>query len=134
MADKIFDEGLGFELENRRGEKIHEATLKGSEWDGVDFRESSLLHVNFEGSNLNHINFSRVHVDGIQIGGTTFENIVRPNEAAEGAKFKKADLTYTTFEDCNLQNVTIANSKIEGLRINGILVTDLLETYYSNKK
>jgi uncharacterized protein YjbI with pentapeptide repeats len=134
MGDKIFDEGLGFELENRQGEKIHEATLKGSEWDGVDFRQSSLLHVNFEGSRLSHINFSQVHVDGIQIGGTTFENIVRPNQTAEGAKFKKADLTYTTFEDCNLQNVTITNTKIEGLKINGILVTDLLINYHSSGK
>jgi hypothetical protein len=41
-SNKIYDEGLGFELENRQGEVIHEATLKNSKWDGVDFRESSL--------------------------------------------------------------------------------------------
>jgi uncharacterized protein YjbI with pentapeptide repeats len=130
-SNKIFDEGLGFELENRQGEEIHEATLKSSKWDGVDFRESSLLHVNFEGSKLEHINFSNVKVNWIQISGSTFENIVRPDIYASGAMFKKSDLTNVTFEECNLQNVNILNSNIEGLKINGILVTDLLEKYNS---
>jgi uncharacterized protein YjbI with pentapeptide repeats len=127
MGNKIFDEGLGFELENRQREVIHETTLKGSKWEGVDFRDSSLLHVNFEGSELEHINFSQVQVKGIQIVGTTFENIVRPNENASGAKFKNSDLTNVIFEDCNLKDVNIVNSNIEGLRINGILLSDLLK-------
>jgi uncharacterized protein YjbI with pentapeptide repeats len=92
------------------------------------------LHVNFSGSKLNHINFSQVQVDGIQIGGTTFENIVRPDQAAEGARFKHADLTLTTFENCNLENVNIINSKLDGLRIDGILVTDLLKRYQKGGK
>jgi uncharacterized protein YjbI with pentapeptide repeats len=109
-SNKIYDEGLGFELENRQEEVIHEATLKNSKWDGVDFRESSLLHVNFEGSTLEHINFSNVAVNWIQIGGTTFENIVRPNVDANGAIFKNSDLSNVVFEGCKLQNVNIINS------------------------
>jgi uncharacterized protein YjbI with pentapeptide repeats len=127
--NKIYDVGLGFELENRQGEEIHEATLKNSMWDGVDFRDSSLLHVNFEGSKLQHINFSNVKVDWIQIGGTTFGNIVRPKIDADGDSFKNSDLTNAVFEGCNLQDVNINNSNIEGLKINGILVSDLLEKY-----
>jgi hypothetical protein len=91
-----------------------------------------------------HIYFSNVHINMIQMGGTIFENIVRPNAERsqlseepgtdgwvniEPVVFKNSDLSTAIFEACNLSNVELRNYNIEGLSIDGILVKDLLERY-----
>lgn len=80
----------------------------------------------------------------IQMGGTVFENIVRPNASqsqleeepgtpgwinVEPVIFRSSDLGTARFEECNLTNVELNNCQIEGLKINGILVTELLKRY-----
>lgn len=141
---KMFDHKGGFELDDLRGEKLHMVCLKGAELHGVDARDTSLVHVNFVNSKWNHIFFSKVHVNEVQMGGTLFENIRRPDaevsrfeeEAGtdgwinvEPVRFLTSDLSKAVFESCSLKDVELIDCHIEGMRINGIPVEELLRSY-----
>lgn len=117
--------------------------FKESDFHGIDMRSTKIAHTNFVNSRWEHIYFSNVHVNFIQMGGTVFENVIRPN--AEISQFSEEPGTdgwvniepvvfknTSRFEKCNLSNVEIKNCNIEGLSIDGILLTDLLEHYKRN--
>lgn len=146
---KMFDHKGGFELDDLRGEKLHMVCLKGAELHGVDARDTSLEHVNFVHSKWNHIFFSNVHVNEVQMGGTLFENIRRPDgevsrfeeEAGtdgwinvEPVRFLTSDLSKAVFESCNLKDVELIDCHVEGMRINGIPVEELLRSYAEKKE
>ncbi|RCW49149.1 GyrI-like domain-containing protein [Paenibacillus prosopidis] len=146
---KMFDHKGGFELDDLRGEKLHMVCLKGAELHGVDARDTSLEHVNFVHSKWNHIYFSNVHVNEVQMGGTLFENIRRPDaevsrfeeEAGtdgwinvEPVRFLTSDLSKAVFESCNLKGVELIDCQVEGMRINGIPVEELLRSYSEKQK
>lgn len=139
---KITDSKNGLELQDLTNEKIHEASFKGSNFEGIDMRNTSFVHTNFVNSKWEHIYFSNVHINMIQMGGTVFENIIRPDVKEsqlleepgtedwiniEPTLFKNSDLSTAIFESCNLNNVEIKNCNIDGLRIDGILIKDLIE-------
>jgi uncharacterized protein YjbI with pentapeptide repeats len=139
---KIIDSKNGLELEDLRNEKLHMLCLKGAELHGIDARNTSLEHVNFVDSKWEHIYFSNVHVNGVQMGGTLFENIIRPAASqsqlteepgtdgwinVEPVQFRKSDLSQAFFEVCDLSNVVLSNCNITGLRINGILIEELIK-------
>lgn len=141
---KIMDSKNGLELQDLRNEEIHMVCFKESDFHGIDMRSTNIAHTNFVNSRWEHIYFSNVHVNFIQMGGTVFENIIRPE--GEGSRlseepgtdgwinlepvvFKSSDLSTATFEKCNLSNVEIKDCNIKGLSIDGVLVTDLLEHY-----
>ncbi|QYR19635.1 hypothetical protein KZ483_17225 [Paenibacillus sp. sptzw28] len=141
---KMMDSKNGLELQDIRNEQIHMVCFKGSDFHGIDMRDTSLAHTNFVNSKWEHIYFSNVHINMIQMGGTLFENIVRPeakvshlNEEpgtdgwvnVEPVIFKKSDLSTAIFDTCNLSNVELKNSNIEGMKIDGILIKDLIEQY-----
>ncbi|KRF10225.1 hypothetical protein ASG89_01430 [Paenibacillus sp. Soil766] len=145
---KVIDSKNGLELQDLRDQRIHMATFKGSVFNGIDMRETTFAETNFVSSKWEHIYFSNLHINMIQMGGTIFENIIRPKDQisrldgeygtdgwvnVEPVRFKNSDLSTAVFESCKLQNVEINNCDIEGLRINGILIKDLLEQY-ENKK
>ncbi|MGM0884631.1 MAG: DinB family protein [Bacillota bacterium] len=146
---KMFDHKGGFELDDLRGEKLHMVCLKGAELHGVDARDTSLVHVNFVHSKWNHIFFSNVHVNEVQMGGTLFENIRRPDaevsrfeeEAGtdgwinvEPVRFLTSDLSKAVFKSCNLKDVELIDCQVEGMRINGIPVEELLRSYSEKQK
>lgn len=140
----VMDSKNGLELQDLRNEVIHMVCFKESDFHGIDMRNTKIAHTNFVNSNWEHINFSNVHVNFIQMGGTVFENIVRPNAEKsqlseepgtdgwvniEPVVFQNSDLSTARFERCNLSNMEIKNCNIEGLSVDGILLTDLLEHY-----
>ncbi|MGE8203027.1 pentapeptide repeat-containing protein [Heyndrickxia sp. NPDC080065] len=144
---KVMDSKNGLELQDLRNEKIHMVCFKESDFHGIDMRYTSFAHTNFVNSNWEHIYFSNVHINMIQMGGTIFENIVRPNAErsqlseepgtdgwvnVEPVIFKNSDLSTAIFDACNLSKVELRNCNIEGLSIDGILVKDLLERYKDN--
>lgn len=146
---KILDSKNGFELQDLRNEEIHMACFKGSEFHGIDMRDTSFAHTNFVNAKWEHIYFSNVQINMIQMGGTIFENIVRPegNESKfeeepgtdgwinlEAVQFKTSDLSKAVFESCNLSDVEINNCNIDGLKVDGLLIKDLIEHYKNEKK
>jgi uncharacterized protein YjbI with pentapeptide repeats len=141
---KIMDSKNGLELEDLMNEKLHMLCLKGAELHEIDARNTTLEHVNFVDSKWQHIYFSNVHVNMIQMGGTLFENIIRPTAAqsqlseepgtdgwinVEPVQFRRSDLSQAVFEDCNLNDVELKNCNIDGLKINGISIKEVLEQY-----
>lgn len=141
---KVTDSKNGLELQDVRNEKIHMVCFKESEFHGIDMRNTSISHTNFVNSRWEHIYFSNVHINMAQMGGTLFENIIRPHVDGsqlseepgtdgwvniEPVVFKNSDLSTAIFDACNLTNVEIRNCNIEGLSIDGILINDLLEHY-----
>ncbi|CAI6087544.1 pentapeptide repeat-containing protein [Cohnella sp. JJ-181] len=141
---KIMDSKNGLELQDLRNEEIHMVCFKESDFHGIDMRNTNIAHTNFVNSSWEHIYFSNVHVNYIQMGGTVFENVIRPDAERsqlseepgtdgwvniEPVVFKNSDLSTAKFENCNLSNVEITDCNIEGLSINGILLTELLDHY-----
>lgn len=141
---KVMDSKNGLELQDLRNEEIHMVCFKESDFHGIDMRSTKIAHTNFVKSKWEHIYFSDVHVNFIQMGGTVFENVIRPNAEMsqlseepgtdgwvniEPVVFKNSDLSTARFEKSNLSNVEIKDCIIEGLSIDGILLTDLLEHY-----
>lgn len=141
---RMFDHKGGFELADLRDKKLHMVCLKGAELHGVDARNTSLEHVNFVHSKWNHIFFSNVHVNEVQMGGTLFENIRRPDAEAsrleeeagkdgwinvEPVRFRTSDLSKAVFEACNLNGVELIDCQVDGMMINGISVSELLRHY-----
>jgi uncharacterized protein YjbI with pentapeptide repeats len=141
---KFIDRKSGFELEDHRNEDFGMVTFQGSKFSGIDLRDTSFGHVNFVQSKWEHIYFSNVHINMIQMGGTIFENIVRPegDESKfdeepgtdgwvnlEPVQFKTSDLRNSIFDTCNLSNVELNNCTIDGLKIDGIDIKDLIEQY-----
>lgn len=107
-------------------------------------RDTSFGHVNFVQSKWEHIYFSSVHINMIQMGGTIFENIIRPDAResqlleepgtegwinVESVQFKTSDLSAAVFDSCNLSEVELNNCNIDGLKIDGIEIKDLIELY-----
>ncbi|WP_409344064.1 pentapeptide repeat-containing protein [Paenibacillus sp. MBLB4367] len=148
-AKTMIDRKAGFALEDHREEKLHMITFQGAELHGVDLRDASLQHVNFVGSKWEHIYFADVHVNRIQLGGTLFENIMRPDAPSsdkteeagtEGwinvdpVVFRSSDLSEAVFEHCKLRNVDLRDCDVEGMRINGIPLEELLDVYRSSKR
>lgn len=144
---KVTDSKSGFVLQDLREEKFHKVTFQGAEFEGVDMRNTSLAHVNFVQSTWEHTYFANVHLDKIQMGGTVFENIIRPQaeqsaleeEAGtagwvnvEPVIFKNSDLSTAQFHSCNLSGAELNDCKIDGLKINGIEVQELIEQYLQN--
>lgn len=144
VVQKMIKTVDGMELHDRRHEKISMTSLQGASLMGVDLRDASLTHVNFVGATLNHIYFAKVHVDGLQWGGTLFENIVRPDPRqgdpsaepgtgkwvnADPVTFRNSDLSTARFERCNLSGVDIRDCDLTGMRIDGVSVEELLEAY-----
>lgn len=143
----VMDSKNGLELQDLRNEEIHMVCFKESDFHGIDMRSTKIAHTNFVNSRWEHIYFSNVQINFIQMGGTVFENIIRPNATmsqlseepgtdgwvnVEPVVFKTSDLSTARFENCDLSNVQIKDCKIEGLSIDGILITDLLENYKKN--
>jgi uncharacterized protein YjbI with pentapeptide repeats len=141
---KVIDSKNGLELQDLRDQKIHMATFKGSDFSGVDMRDTTFTDTNFVNSKWEHIYFSNLHINMIQMGGTLFENVIRPEAqmsqlngepGADGwvnvdpIKFKSSDLSAAVFESCKLTNVELNNCDIEGLKINGVVIKDLIEQY-----
>ncbi|MBB3114067.1 uncharacterized protein YjbI with pentapeptide repeats [Paenibacillus phyllosphaerae] len=141
------DSKNGLELQDLRNEEIHMVCFKESDFHGIDMRNTKIAHTNFVNSRWEHIYFSNIHIKFIQMGGTVFENIIRPNAEMsqlseepgtdgwvniEPVVFKTSDLSTARFEKCDLSNVQIKDCIIEGLSIDGILITDLLENYKKN--
>jgi uncharacterized protein YjbI with pentapeptide repeats len=138
---RVKDSKADFELQDLRELEIEMACFKGSRFGGIDMRDTSFAHTNFVNSKWEHIYFSNLHINRIQMGGTVFENIIRPDSKesrfeeeagtdgwvnVEPVTFKNSDLSTAVFDSCNLTNVELKNCNIEGLKINGILLTDLL--------
>lgn len=145
---KIRDLKTGISLQDLRNEKINMACLKGAVIESSDLREAMFTHVNLVNSKWEHIYFSNVHVNMIQLGGTIFENIIRPEAKTseleeepgtagwvnvEPVQFKNSDLSNAIFDSCNLTNVEIKDCQIEGLSIDGIPIDELLKVYHENK-
>jgi uncharacterized protein YjbI with pentapeptide repeats len=143
----VIDSKNGFELQDLRNEQIHMACFKESEFHGIDMRDTSFAHTNFVNAKWEHIYFSNVQINWIQMGGTIFENIVRPEGKEskfeeepgtdgwinlEPVQFKNSDLSQAVFEFCDLSNVELKNCNIDGLRVDGIFIKDLLEHYKRN--
>lgn len=142
-AKTMTDRKSGFILEDHRDEKLGMVTFQGSEFGGVDMRNTSLVHVNFVESKWEHIYFSNVHINMIQMGGTVFENIIRPDAEAsqldeepgtdgwvnvEPVVFKTSNLSTAIFDSCNLSGVEFNNCNIEGLKIDGVDIKQLLDS------
>lgn len=145
---RIMDSKNDFELQDLRNEQIHMACFKGAEFHGIDMRDTSFVHTNFVNSKWEHIYFSNVQINMIQMGGTIFENIIRPEgkeskfEEEPGTdgwinldpvKFKTSDLSKSVFESCNLSDVELNNCNIDGLKIDGILIKELIEQFKSRR-
>lgn len=145
---RMVDAKSGFELQDLRGEKIKKASLQGAAFESTDMRDVSFLHVNLVNSKWEHTYFANVHLNWIQMGGTVFENIIRPkaNESqleeepgtegwvnVEPVVFKQSDLSTAKFTGCDLRNVEISDCNIEGLTIDGVDIKALLEQYQSHK-
>jgi len=141
---KMIDRKSGFELGDHRNEKFGMISFQGSEFGGIDMRNTSFGHVNFVQSKWEHIYFSNVHINMIQMGGTIFENVIRPNANesqlleepgtegwvnVEPVVFKTSDLSTAVFDSCNLSEVELKNCNIDGLKIDGILIKDLIEKH-----
>jgi uncharacterized protein YjbI with pentapeptide repeats len=139
---RVKDSKADFELQDLRDLEIEMACFKGSSFGGIDMRNTSFTHTNFVNSKWEHIYFSNLHINMIQMGGTVFENIIRPDSKesrfeeepgtdgwvnVEPVTFKNSDMSTAVFDTCNLSNVELKNCNIEGLKINGILITELLD-------
>jgi uncharacterized protein YjbI with pentapeptide repeats len=139
---KIMDSKNGLELQDLRDQQLHMTSFKGSDFNGVDMRNTTLTHTNFVDSKWEHIYFSNVKINMIQMGGTVFENIVRPKAGnselkeepgtdgwinVEPVEFKNSDLSTVIFDSCNLSHVELVNCNIEGLTINGVSIKELLD-------
>lgn len=145
---RMIEPKSGFELQDLREEKIHKASFQGAAFESVDMRDVSFLHTNLVNSKWEHIYFADIHLNWIQMGGTVFENIIRPQaeesqlQAEPGTEgwvnvepvvFKQSDLSTAKFTACDLRNVEISHCNIEGLTIDGVDIKSLLEWYHSNK-
>ncbi|MDF2837170.1 MAG: pentapeptide repeat-containing protein, partial [Paenibacillus sp.] len=143
-AARSYDAKLGAELQDLRYARIQMANFKGAELHGIDMRNTSFQHANFVNATWRHIYFSNVFVDSIQLGGTVFENIKRPNPAessfeeeagtdgwinAEPVAFRNSDLSEAVFENCDLSKVRISACRLEGMTIDGIPVDALMKAY-----
>lgn len=141
---KVLDSNNGLELQDLRNEEVNKVCFKEASFNDVDMRDTSFAHTNFVNSKWEHIYFSGVTINMIQMGGTIFENIVRPKAEkshllgepgtgnwvnVEPVMFKNSDLSTAIFDSCNLTNVELKNCNIDGLRIDGILIKDLIEKY-----
>jgi uncharacterized protein YjbI with pentapeptide repeats len=142
LTDKsVKDSKSDFELQDLRDLEIGMACFKGSRFAGIDMRDTSFGHTNFVNSRWEHIYFSNLYINMIQMGGTVFENIIRPDASesrlteepgtdgwvnVEPVTFKNSDLSTARFESCNLSNVELNNCNIEGLTINGVNISELL--------
>jgi uncharacterized protein YjbI with pentapeptide repeats len=141
---KVLDSKNGLELQDLRNEEINMVCFKGATFNDIDMRNTSFAHTNFVNSKWENIYFSDVIINMIQMGGTIFENIIRPKAGksqlieepgtgnwvnVEPVMFKNSDLSTAIFNSCNLTNVELNNCNIDGLRIDGILINDLLEQY-----
>jgi predicted transcriptional regulator YdeE len=145
LTEKIVvDEKGGHALQDLRGEHIRMVSFQGAKLYGMDMRDTQLKHVNFVHASLEHIYFAGVHVRSIQMGGTLFEDIRRPDAAesrlegetgtkgwvnVEPVVFRDSDLSTAVFENCDLSDVNITGCKLEGLRIDGIPIAELLDLY-----
>ena len=138
------DSKNGLELQDVRDEQICMVCFKGSDFHGIDMRDTKFAHTNFVNAKWEHIYFSNVHINMIQMGGTIIENILRPEGSEsklveepgtdgwinlEPVQFRTSDLTNSVFESCNLSNAQLTNCNIDGLTIDGIVIKDLLEHY-----
>lgn len=141
---KVLDAKNRLELQDLRNEEIHMACFKEASFNNIDMRGTTFAHSNFVNSKWEHIYFSDVTINMIQMGGTIFENIVRPKAEksqlleepgtggwvnVEPVMFKNSDLSTSIFDSCNLTNVELKNCNIDGLSIDGILIKDLLDKY-----
>ncbi|MDQ0888257.1 uncharacterized protein YjbI with pentapeptide repeats [Paenibacillus sp. V4I9] len=75
---KVLDSNNGLEFQDLRNEEIHRVCFKEASFNNIDMRDTSFANTNFVNSKWEHIYFSDVTVNMIQMGGTIFENIVRP--------------------------------------------------------
>jgi uncharacterized protein YjbI with pentapeptide repeats len=122
-------------------------SFQGVNLHGIDMSDTKLRHANFVQSDWQHIYFANVRINEIQMGGTIFENIRRPDAKesrldvepgtdgwvnVEPVTFRNSDLSNAKFENCHLRDVDIQGCRLEGMRIDGIPVTELLD-YYRRK-
>ncbi|WP_435925589.1 effector binding domain-containing protein [Paenibacillus sp. DYY-L-2] len=146
LTDKIVvDEKGRHVLQDLRGEQVRMVSFQDATLHGIDMRDARLRHVNFVGSDWEHIYFAGVRIHEIQMGGTIFEHIRRPDvpesrfEAEPGTDgwvnvepvvFRESDLSTAKFENCNLSDVNITGCRLDGMTIDGIPVTELLERFH----
>lgn len=145
LTDRIVvDEKGGHVLQDLRGRNVRMVSFQGANFHGVDMRDAALRHVNFVHSDWQHIYFANVRTNEIQMGGTIFENIRRPDAKesrfeeepgtagwvnVEPVIFRSSDLRTARFENCDLRDVDIRGCQLDGMRIDGISVTELLENW-----
>ncbi|WP_201755277.1 pentapeptide repeat-containing protein [Paenibacillus glycinis] len=104
--------------------------------------------MNFVNAEWEHIYFSNVHVNHIQLGGTVFDNIKRPDAQrsrldeepgtdgwvnVEPVVFRNSDLGGAVFDNCALNGVDIRGCRMDGMTIDGIPVAELLAAYAAAK-
>ncbi|WP_052703126.1 pentapeptide repeat-containing protein [Paenibacillus beijingensis] len=146
---KIVDSKNGLELQDLRDENIHMVCFKGSNFHGIDMRNTTFAHTNFVNSKWEHIYFSNVHINMIQMGGTVFENIVRPKSHeshlleepgtdgwvnVEPVLFLNSNLSTAIFDRCDLSDVELNHCNIDGLKIDGIAVKELIEQFKNKSR
>jgi predicted transcriptional regulator YdeE len=150
LTDKIVvDEKGSHVLQDLRGENVLMVSFQGARFHGIDMRDAKLRHVNFVNSEWEHIYFANVRINMIQMGGTVFENIKRPDATesrldaepgtdgwvnVEPVIFRNSDLSTARFENCDLRDVSIEGCRLEGMRIDGIPVAQLLAHYRETGK
>ncbi|MCA0756847.1 effector binding domain-containing protein [Paenibacillus sp. N4] len=148
LTDKIvIDEKGGHVLQDLRGERLRMVSLQGATLHGIDMRDARLRHVNFVNSEWEHIYFSNVRLNMLQMGGTVFENIKRPDFEesrfdvepgtdgwvnVEPVIFRDSDLRTARFENCDLRDVDLKGCRIDGMKIDGIPVSELLARFRNN--
>ncbi|MEC0372230.1 GyrI-like domain-containing protein [Paenibacillus chibensis] len=140
----VVDEKGGHVLQDLRGKRIRMASFRDADFHGIDMRSTVLRHVNFVGATWEHIYFSNLHINEIQMGGTIFEHIRRPDATesqlegepgtegwvnVEPVLFRACDLRTAKFENCDLRQVNLQHCRLEGMMIDGIPVTKMLEHY-----
>jgi predicted transcriptional regulator YdeE len=140
----VVDEKGGHVLQDLRGERLRMISFQGADFHGIDMRGAKLRHVNFVGAEWEHMYFADVRIDEIQMGGTVFSNIRRPDAPesrldgepgtdgwvnVEPVVFRDSDLSEARFERCDLRNASLEGCRLEGMRIDGILVSELLAAY-----
>lgn len=150
LTDKIVvDEKGRHLLQDLRNENIRMASFQGSSFHGIDMRDTALRYVNFVHSEWEHIYFAGVHIRSIQMGGTVFEDIRRPEAPmsrldaepgtdgwvnVEPVVFRNSDLSTGRFENCDLSGVQLNGCRLDGMTIDGIPVTELLDDYLKRKE
>jgi predicted transcriptional regulator YdeE len=145
---KLIDLKSGLELMDHTNEVVHRTSFQHAGFHDVDMRDTDLKHINFVRSKWEHIYFSDVHVQSIQLGGTVFENIIRPQATSsqlteehgtdgwvnvEPVQFRNSDLSKAIFDNCLLRDVELRDCDIEGLTINGVNILELLIAYRAGR-